>query len=91
MIKSRESFHLNPPTQIKEVWMLELASLDEYKSIFKKTEENNKFKLYKFRDEKFGGVSDVKNRDENEEDLDISDITATDLEYDIKGPNILKE
>ena len=52
-------------------------------SIFNKTEENNKFKLYNFTYEKLKG--------EIEKDLDISDIRATDLEDDIIGPIVIEE
>ena len=56
--------------------MLGLTSLESYSSIFNKTEENNKFKLYKFPDKKSGGVSYEKVKDGIERDLKISDITA---------------
>ena len=50
-----------------------------------------KFELYKFLDEKFVGVSYTKVRDEIERDLDISDITAVDLQDDIIGSIIVDE
>ena len=50
---------------------------------FNITEENNKFEHYKFADEKSGGVSFGKVRDEFERDLDISDFTATDLQHEM--------
>ena len=37
--KSRETFHFNPPIQIKEDWMLGLVDLEVYNSIFNKTEK----------------------------------------------------
>ena len=83
MIKPRENFHFNPPIQIKGDWMLVLKSLELYSSVFNITEENNKFILFKFPDEKSGGVSYDKFRDEIEGDLDFSDITATYLQADI--------
>ena len=91
MTKPRETFHFNPPIQVKEDWMLGMIGLEVYNSIFNITEENNKFQLYKFPDEKAGGVTYEKVRDEIERDLDISDITATDLQDDIIGPIIIKE
>ena len=91
MNKSREIFHFNPPIQVKEDWMLGLIDLEVYNSIFNITKQNNKFELYKFPDEKSGGVSYEKVRDEIERDLDISDITATDLQDDIIGPIIIEE
>ena len=91
MIKPRETFHFKPPIQIKGDWMIGLTDLEVYNSIFNITEENNKFELYKFPDEKAGGVTYTKVRDEIEKDLDISDITATDLQDDIIAPNIIEE
>ena len=90
-IKPRETFHFNPPIQVKEDWMLGLIDLEVYNSIFNIKEQNNKFELYKFPDEKSGGISNEKVRDEIERDLDISDITATDLQDDIIGPIIIEE
>ena len=91
MTKSRETFHFNPPIQVKEDWMLGLVDLEVYNSIFNITEKNNKFEIYKFPDEKAGGVTYEKVRDEIEKDLDIEDITAEDLQDDIIGPIIIEE
>ena len=91
MTKPRELFHFNPPIQVKDGWMIGLTDLEVYNSIFNITEESNKFKLYKFPDEKSGGISNTKVRDEIEKDLDISDITAADLQDDIIGPIIIEE
>ena len=91
MNKSRETFHFKPPIQIKGDWMIGLTDLEVYNSIFNITEENNKFELYKFPDEKAGGVTYEKVRDEIERDLDIEDITATDLQDDIIAPIIIEE
>ena len=91
MNKSRETFHFKPPIQIKGNWMIGLTDLEVYNSIFNITEENNKFELYKFPDEKAGGVTYEKVRDEIEKDLDIEDITAEDLQDDIIGPIIIEE
>ena len=71
--------------------MIRSTDLEFYNSIFNITKQNNKFKLYKFPVEKSGGVSYEKVRDEIEKDLDISDITATDLEDEIIAPIIVKE
>ena len=57
MIKSKETFHFKPPFQVKGDWMIGLTDLKVYNSIFNITEENNKFDLSKFPDEKDGGVS----------------------------------
>ena len=40
--------------------MIGLTDLEEYNSVFNITEENNKFELYKFPDEKAGGISYTK-------------------------------
>ena len=91
IIKSRETFHFKPPIQVEGDWMIGLIDIEVYNSIFNIAEENNKFKLYKFPDEKAGGVTYAKVRDEIEKDLDIEDITAEDLQDDIIGPLIIEE
>ena len=91
MVKPRQTFHFKPSIQIKEDWVLGLVDLEVYNSIFNKTEESNKFELYKFPDEKVGGVTYEKVRDEIEKDLDIEDITAQDLQDDLIGPIIVEE
>ena len=91
MIKPRETFHFKPPIQIQGDWMIGLTDLEVYNSIFNITEENNKFELYKFPDEKSGGVTYEKVRDDIEKDLDIEDITAEDLQDEIIGPIIIEE
>ena len=88
MNKPRETFHFKPPIQIKGDWMIGLTGLEVYISILNITEENKKFELYKFPDERAGCVSYEKVRDETERDLDISDTTAIDLQVDIKAPTI---
>ena len=91
MIKSKETFHFKPPISIQGDWMIGLTDLEVHNSIFNITEENNKFELYKFPDEKAGGVTYIKVRDEIEKDLGIEDITAADLQDDIIGPIIIEE
>ena len=71
--------------------MIGLTDLEVYNSIFNITEENNKFELYKFPDEKAGGVTYEKVRDEIEKDLDTEDITAEDLQDEIIAPIIIEE
>ena len=89
--KSSETFHFSPTVEVKEDWMIELTSSWVYISIFDLTEENDNFKLYKFPNEKAGGISHTKVRDEIEKDIRISDITARDLEDDIIAPIIIEE
>ena len=91
MIKPREKFLFKPPIQIQGDWMIVLTDLEVYNSIHNITDENNKFGLHKFPDEKTGGVTFEKVRDEIEKDLDISDITASDLQDDIIAPIIIEE
>ena len=91
MIKPRETFHVKTPIQVKCDWTIGLTGLEVYNSIFDITKENNKFELYKFPDEKSGGVTYEKVRDEIEKDWDIEDITATDLLDDIIGPIIIED
>ena len=91
MIKSKQTFHFKPPIQVKGDWMIGLTDLEVYNSIFNITEENNKFQLYEFPDEKIGGITYTKVRDEIEKDLDISDITDEDLQDDIIAQIIIEE
>ena len=71
--------------------MLGLKSLKVYISIFNTTEENCNFELCKFADEKSGGVSYEKIRDENAKVSEITDNPTTDLQIDIIGPLIIEE
>ena len=91
MKKSRDTFHFKPPLQVNGNWMIGLTDLVVYNSIFNITEENNKLQVYKYPDEKSGGISYTKVRDEIERDLDISDITAADFQDDIIRPIIIEE
>ena len=78
MTRPKETLTFETPISIEGSWMIGLTDLEVYNSIFNITEENKKFKLYKCPDEKCGGVSYIKVRDEIEKDLDIEDITAAD-------------
>ena len=69
LIKGRETLHFHPPIQVKGDCMIGLPDLEVYNSSFIKTEQNNKFELYNFHDEKSGGVSYEKVRDEIEKDF----------------------
>ena len=91
MKKPKEIIHFTSPVQIKGNWMIGLTDLEVNSSIFNITEQNNKFQLYNFPDEKAGGVSYTKFKVEIERNLDISDITATDLQDNILGPIIFEE
>ena len=74
MIKPKETFHFKPPISIEGSWMDGLTDLEVYNSVFNITEENNEFELYKFPDEKAGGISYIKVRDEIEKDLRLIQI-----------------
>ena len=91
MDKLKETFHFKPSIPLEVSWMIGLTYLEEYNSTFKRTEENNNFKLYLFPESKIGGISYEKVRDEIENDLDISDITATDLQDEIIGSFMVVE
>ena len=88
MLKSRETFHFNPPFQIKGDWMLGLVDLEVYNSIFNITEKNNKFEIYRGKDDKFGFLE---LKDELEEIFNISHITNEHLDDEILGPRIIDE
>ena len=85
MVKPRETFHFNPPTQVKEDWMLGLIDLEVYNSIFNITKENNKFELYT---DTFDEFSFEELKDDVEEILNIPEITDDHLEDDILAPRI---
>ena len=91
MIKPREIFHFKSPFQVIDDWMIGLVDLEVYNSIFNITEENNKFELHKFPDEKAGGITYIKVIDEIEKDLDFEDIIAADLQDEILAPIIIGE
>ena len=91
MNKPRKTFHFKSPIEIKGDWMLGLTDIEVYNSIFIITGDNNKIELFKSPDEKIGGISYTKVRDEIEKDLRISNTTATDLPDDIIAPIIIKE
>ena len=88
MTKPREIFHVTPPMEIKEDWMLGLVDLEVYFSIFNITETNNKFELYRDTSDKFGFLE---LKDELEEILNISHITNKHLNDEIIGPRIIDE
>ena len=90
MIQSKQTFHFKPPIPIEGSWMIGLTDLELYNSVFNR-EENNKFDFYIFPDGKPGGVSYEKVKDEIERDLDISGITAGDLQDKILAPSNFKE
>ena len=91
LTKSRETLQFRPPISIDESWLLGLTSLELYNSVFNIPEENNKFNFYKIPESKSGAVSFKKVRDENERDLNISKITAANLQDDVIGLFIIEE
>ena len=85
MVKPRETFHFDPPFQVKEDWMIGLVDLEVYNSIFNITEENNKFDLYTDTSDEF---SFEELKDEVGEIPNIPEITDDHLEDDILAPRI---
>ena len=57
MIQSKQTFHFKPPIQVKGVWTVGFTDLEVHNSFFNITDESTKFKLYKFPDEKSGGIT----------------------------------
>ena len=88
MNKSRETFHFSQPMQIQGDWMIGLTDLEVYNSIFNKTEENNKFEIYRDIPTKFHFL-DLK--DELEEILGIQDLTREHLLDDETASRIIDE
>ena len=64
-------------------WMVGLASLEVYNSIFNITEENKKFEFYT---DNFDGFSFEVLKDELEEILSTSDFTPSNLQHEIIRP-----
>ena len=88
MNKSRKTFHFSQPIQIQGNWMIGLADLEVYNSIFNITEENNKFEIYRDTPTKFQFL-DLK--DELEEILGIPHITREHLLDDETASRIIDE
>ena len=91
MTKPKETLHFKPPISIGRSWMIGLTDLEVYNSIFNITEYYNNFKFYKLPEDKIGGISYIKVRDEIERDLDNEDIKNSDLQDDLIGPIIVEE
>ena len=87
MIKSRETFHFDPPIHTKGDWMLGLIDLEIYNSIFIITKENNKCELYTDTSDEF---SFEELKDELEEILKIPNITDSHLEDETLAPLIVE-
>ena len=87
MTKPKETFHFNPPIQIKGDWMIGLIDLEVYSSNFITTEENNELELYTDTIHEF--FFEVL-EDELEEIPKISDITAYHLQHETIGPQFIE-
>ena len=87
----RETILFNPPIPNEGSWMVGLTSLELYNYLHNISGHNNKFELYIFPESKIGGILHENVRDDIEKDLDISDITPTDLQAQIIGPIIIIE
>ena len=79
----KETFHLNPPFEIKGDWMIGLISLVVYNSFFNINTTNKTFEIYTVNLDEFS-FEEVK--DELEEILCISDITPYHLQHGKFGP-----
>ena len=85
--KSRETFHFNPPFQIKD-WMIGLTSSEVYNSIFNIMAENNKFEFYSgYLDDEF---SYSQLEDNKTEMLGLSDISPQNLQHETFGIKIIE-
>ena len=80
MARSRETFHFNPPIEVKGDWVVSLVDLEVYNSIFNITEENTKFELYIDNFDEF--FSYTKLKDEIAEILNI--LALTPYHYNMK-------
>ena len=82
--KPKETFSFKPPIAIESSWMLGLTNFEVFNSIFKITEENNKFETYTDRVDEF---SFAQLREELEAIVKFTDISPEDLEDDRIGPH----
>ena len=87
MFKPRATVHFNPPIHFKGDWMIGLIDLEVHNSIFRITEENNKFELYT---DTFDEFSSEELKDEVEEIPNFSDITPYRLQHEIIGPRFIQ-
>ena len=86
LTKSSETFHFNPPILIEGSWAMVLTPPQVYNSVFKKTHEKNKFKLYT---ETFDGFPIEGSKGELEEIVNASNISHDYLHDEIIGPRII--
>ena len=85
LTKSGETFHFNPPVELKKNWMVGLRGLEVYNSIFNTTQENNNFELYAgYLDDE---VSYNQFKDNIAEILGLPNITPEELTF---GPKIFE-
>ena len=56
MTEPKETFHFKPPISFEGSCMIGLTDPEVYNSIFNTTEESDKFDLYKFPEDKIGGI-----------------------------------
>ena len=86
MIKPRETFYINPPTQIKEDCMIGLIGLEVY-NFLNIHHENKKFELYTYS---FDDISFEELKNELELMANLPDTTPEDLEDDILSPRVIQ-
>ena len=87
MIKPIETFHINPPVQVKEYWLIGILSLEVYNSIFNMNTTNKNFEFYTY---KFDEFSFEELKDELDEIFNISDFTPYHLQHEKIGPHIIE-
>ena len=85
---SRETFHFNPPVEVKQNWMIRLISLEVYNSVYNITPENNKFELSTgYLEDEF---SYTQLKEKVAEILGLPNITPEELKYETFGPKFFE-
>ena len=87
LTESRETFCFNPNISVEGSWMIGLTSLEVYNSIFNINTTNAKFELCA---DTFDNFSFEELKDELEEILIVSDITAYHLQHEIIGFHVIQ-
>ena len=91
LTKPSKTISFIPSIPIEGFCMMGLSNLEAYNSIFNIKRHDKKFKHYKFPDSKSGGLSNEKLRDDIARDMEVTDITATDFQYQRTGPIFIEE
>ena len=86
--KPTESFQFIPPISIEGLRMLGLTSFEVYNSVFKITEEDNKFELY--TDDPDDEFSFIELKDRVAEVQGLSDISPEELKHGLHGSDTIE-